>query len=188
MVFKSWASFCYPRTEGGLDIKEVLTWNKTQLLKWIWKLDHKPQSLWVQWVKAYVIQNGSFWQLPFKSSDSWYWSNILKVRDWFLALMGTTEDAQLVLAGDVVGKFPGSVIYELVRDKQPKVRWANILCDSLCVPKHAVISLLVFQNSLPTIDNLNKRGLMIITRCSLCEAAGEDINHLFFKCLFSAAL
>ncbi|XP_074303190.1 uncharacterized protein LOC141637600 [Silene latifolia] len=111
MVYRSWASFCYPRNEGGMDIKEVLTWNKTQFLKWIWKLEHKPQSLLVQWVKAYIIQHGSFWQLPFKSSDSWNWSNLLKVRDWFLALMGTTEDAQLILAGDVVGKFPGSVIY-----------------------------------------------------------------------------
>ncbi|XP_074293038.1 uncharacterized protein LOC141619933 [Silene latifolia] len=28
LVFKSWSSLCKPRHEGGVDIKEILSWNK----------------------------------------------------------------------------------------------------------------------------------------------------------------
>ncbi|XP_074299449.1 uncharacterized protein LOC141630553 [Silene latifolia] len=188
MIFKSWNSFCYPRAEGGIDMKEVLAWNQTQLLKWFWKLEHQPQILWVQWTKAYIIRHVDVWQLPPRSSDSWYWSNLLKVRDWFMVQMGTIEDAKLVLAGDNATNYAGSVLYELIRNKKCNGRWASLMGENLCVPKHMVISLLPFQNCLTTTDNLNKRGLVIINRCSLCEAAMESADHLFFLCPFSAAL
>ncbi|XP_074265795.1 uncharacterized protein LOC141588241 [Silene latifolia] len=188
MLFKSWDSFCYPRAEGGIDIKEVLTWNKVQLLKWLWKLQNQPQSLWVKWVHTYVLQSADVWLLTPRSNDSWYWSNLIKVRDWFIERMGTKEDAKLVLQGDIIGIFPGSTIYELARDRKAPGRWASILGDTLCMPKHMIISLLAVQDCLPTIDNLNRRGLVIINRCPLCEAALENRNHLFFLCPFSARL
>ncbi|XP_074314287.1 uncharacterized protein LOC141649497 [Silene latifolia] len=55
-VFKSWDSFCLPREEGGVDIKEVLSWNKSQMLSWLKKLINHSQTIWVQWVEAYVLK------------------------------------------------------------------------------------------------------------------------------------
>ncbi|XP_074277521.1 uncharacterized protein LOC141601149 [Silene latifolia] len=58
--------------------------------------------------------------------------------------------------------------------------------DTLCFPKHRVIGLLAVQNRLPTIDNLCKRGLVLVNRCALCESSLETISHLFFRCSYSA--
>ncbi|GAV92716.1 hypothetical protein CFOL_v3_36094, partial [Cephalotus follicularis] len=42
-----WSSICLPRTEGGLGIMSLKSWNQALILKQIWNLlnDH---SLWVQ--------------------------------------------------------------------------------------------------------------------------------------------
>ncbi|XP_074315836.1 uncharacterized protein LOC141652088 [Silene latifolia] len=56
LVFKSWDSFCLPRKEGGVNIKEVLSWNKSQMLAWIKKLLLHSDSIWVKWVEAYILK------------------------------------------------------------------------------------------------------------------------------------
>ncbi|XP_074278181.1 uncharacterized protein LOC141601778 [Silene latifolia] len=49
-VFKSWDSLCKPGREGGVDIKEILSWNKSQMMSWIKKLETNTPNVWVQWI------------------------------------------------------------------------------------------------------------------------------------------
>ncbi|CAL0326745.1 unnamed protein product [Lupinus luteus] len=41
---------------------------------------------------------------------------------------------------------------------------------------------------MPTDENLMKRGSMMASKCSLCKASQEDIDHLFIHCNFAKAL
>ncbi|WMV46873.1 hypothetical protein MTR67_040258 [Solanum verrucosum] len=36
-----------------------------------------------------------------------------------------------------------------------------------------------------TLDNVQKRGIILCNKCSLCEEEAEDVNHLFLHCCFT---
>lgn len=91
---------------------------------------------------------------------------------------------------DKVFWFPGTVFsvksaYACLQGVNPKVKWAKIIWDSRCIPKHSFISWLAFKNKISTRINLAKRGLSIPINCCFC-GANESTDHLFFNCRFSS--
>lgn len=62
-------------------MKSIAEANKVSCLKLIWKLLSSPSSLWVRWVKNYLIQKGSLWSVKENSTwGSWIWKKLLKYR------------------------------------------------------------------------------------------------------------
>ncbi|XP_074283565.1 uncharacterized protein LOC141608112 [Silene latifolia] len=61
-----------------------------------------------------------------------------------------------------------------------KKREGNVI-----VPKHRICAILAASKHLPMVDLLISRGLLLINRCVLCQAAAESHDHLFFSCTFS---
>lgn len=77
----SWKDCCMPK-EGGLGLKSVAEANKVASLKLFWRLVSSPSSLWVKWVKNYLIRKGSIWTVKESSTlGSWIWKKLLKHRD-----------------------------------------------------------------------------------------------------------
>jgi hypothetical protein len=37
---------------------------------------------------------------------------------------------------------------------------------------------------LPTVDNLRKRGMVMVNRCCLCKTAAESVDHLLHSLPF----
>ncbi|XP_074266936.1 uncharacterized protein LOC141590229 [Silene latifolia] len=181
-VFKSWDSFCLPRKEGGVGIKEILSWNKSQLLIWIRKLVIDSPTIWVKWIKAYVLKGVDIWHFQLTSAYSWAWSSLIDCRDSLIQVTGSSSAAQNLLAQP---DFKG-IAYDLFRHKGSVFSQHKTLGDTLIYPKHVVIGILAVQNKLPTIDNLCRRGLVLINRRVLCKQNSESSDHLFFDCPFSA--
>ncbi|XP_074278284.1 uncharacterized protein LOC141601876 [Silene latifolia] len=182
LVFKSWESLCRPRQEGGVDIKEILSWNKAHMMGWILKLDSAAPNIWVQWVNAYILKSVNFWSFQITAAHSWFWGNIIACRDYLISFTGGIQQAkQLLLAPDYK-----TLVYDGLRNKGPVFPYHRTLGDSLNIPKHSFIGLLAAENRLPTVDNLCKRGMVLVNRCALCESAAETAGHLFFECSFSA--
>lgn len=77
----SWVNVCKPRNEGGLGIKNLVEWNNTQLLMHFWKLIKKHESLWVSWIYGTTLRRKNFWTMKIPTDCSWFWRNILKLRD-----------------------------------------------------------------------------------------------------------
>ncbi|XP_074300685.1 uncharacterized protein LOC141631984 [Silene latifolia] len=150
MVFKSWGSFCCPTQEGGVNIKEVLSWNKCLMLEWIRKIVLDLPTIWVRWIKAYVLKGVSIWEFHLTAAYSWSWSSIISYRDLLLASVGTAAAAHQFLCQADYKK----QAYDLFRDKGPLFPMHKTLGDTLNYPKHVIIRLLALQNKLPTIDNL----------------------------------
>ncbi|XP_074293264.1 uncharacterized protein LOC141620240 [Silene latifolia] len=48
--------------------------------------------------------------------------------------------------------------------------------------------MLAVQQKLATVDQLNGRGFHLVNRCYLCKSDAESVDHLFFKCHFTAEL
>ncbi|GJS40876.1 RNA-directed DNA polymerase, eukaryota, reverse transcriptase zinc-binding domain protein [Tanacetum coccineum] len=48
----AWKQVCMPKEEGGLGIKSLKKWNEVLLIKQLWKIIDKKESLWVKWVNV----------------------------------------------------------------------------------------------------------------------------------------
>ena len=76
----SWEDVCCPKEEGGLGIRRVKDVDTVFSLKLIWRLFQSSNSLWVAWVKRYLLKQASFWDVRDTSAGSWVWRKLLKLR------------------------------------------------------------------------------------------------------------
>ncbi|XP_009119170.2 uncharacterized protein LOC103844146 [Brassica rapa] len=76
----SWTEVCKPFKEGGLGIRSIADVSKVFSLKLIWRLLSESHSLWVDWMKKYILRNESFWDVRDTGLGSWVWRKLLKLR------------------------------------------------------------------------------------------------------------
>lgn len=69
-----------PYSEGGLGLRDLLSWNKTLSLKLIWLPHTENESLWASWSKKHRLKGASIWILDESKQSSWIWKAILKLR------------------------------------------------------------------------------------------------------------
>ncbi|XP_074293269.1 uncharacterized protein LOC141620246 [Silene latifolia] len=160
MVFKSWQHICRPCQEGGFIVKELLSWNKALLTKWIWLLSTDNVGIWAAWNRAYTFPTASICHTTMKDRFSESMCSIIKVKDEIVDKVGSTEDAH----------------------------WNKALRGRSIIPKHWVTAGFAAAKCLPTVDLLTTRGICIVNRCVLCKAQAESHRHLFFRCFYSQEL
>ncbi|XP_018435547.2 uncharacterized protein LOC108807802 [Raphanus sativus] len=77
----AWKDICTPKKEGGLGIRNIVTWSDTCALKLIWMLFFRAGSIWVAWIRQRYLSTGPFWSLNEKNcSYSWMFRRLLKLR------------------------------------------------------------------------------------------------------------
>ncbi|XP_074282967.1 uncharacterized protein LOC141607510 [Silene latifolia] len=158
---------------GGLGVKDAEIWNIAivgKLVHWIYT---KADRLWVQWVD-HIYLKGSDWSVYDPSPDSnWNWRNIYKTRNRLAA--GFVNNCWVADPKDYsVGSG-----YVWIQGAYPPVSWYAEVWDSWCIPKHAFIAWLVYQEALNTREKLYHLGLCDSESCVLCEAGKETHSHLF---------
>ena len=77
----AWKQLCFPKSEGGLGIKRLKTWNQAAAINHIWTLLTDKDSLWVAWVHKHLLKGRPFWQVTIPSNPSWIWRKILQARE-----------------------------------------------------------------------------------------------------------
>ena len=76
-----WESVCLPKEEGGLGLRRVKDANDASVMKHIWNLFYRNDSLWVAWVQRLYLRQGSVWSAKIPSNCSWSWRKILQLRE-----------------------------------------------------------------------------------------------------------
>ena len=76
-----WESMCLPKEEGGLGLRRVRDSNDASVMKHIWNLCYRKDSLWVAWVRRLYLRRGSLWCEKIPSNCSWSWRKILQLRE-----------------------------------------------------------------------------------------------------------
>ncbi|KAL7586020.1 hypothetical protein Lser_V15G46368 [Lactuca serriola] len=79
----AWSSICKPLEYGGLGLRNLRAWNKTILSKRIWMILSNFDSIWVKWIKNYVLKGRCFWDVHEKQDLSWSWRNLIRLRPYF---------------------------------------------------------------------------------------------------------
>ena len=83
-----WVIVTRPRKEGGLGVKKLAEWNRAAALKHLWLiLSEGRGSIWVEWVKVYLLRGRSLWLVSVPSKCSWVWKNLLALRHQMKALV-----------------------------------------------------------------------------------------------------
>lgn len=76
----NWNSVCKPKEEAGLEFRVLEGWNKVAMVKHIWAVCQKSDTLWVKWVHNYVIKSSCFWTMKIPQNASWTIRKLLKLR------------------------------------------------------------------------------------------------------------
>ena len=98
-----------------------LIWNICQI---------SSTSLWVNWVKAHLIRDHSFWDIPIPNNCSWTWRKILQlrveIRPFIRHIIGDGQHTSLwfdtwLPFGPILPQFEERVIYDSALPRQAKV-------------------------------------------------------------------
>ena len=54
-----WKALCLPKEEGGIGLRRVKDWNDAAIMKHIWNLFYRKDSIWVAWVREVLLRQGS---------------------------------------------------------------------------------------------------------------------------------
>ncbi|XP_074278279.1 uncharacterized protein LOC141601871 [Silene latifolia] len=146
---------CQPKTHGGLDIKDIIRWNKAALGKYIWWLAHKKDHFWVRWIHSIYIKNGSWFSYDPKQNGSWAWRKLCKIRDLMVA--GYVGDWWLKPHQE----YTIASGYDWLSPPMVKVNWTKFVWIKDAHPKHSFIGWLVMHERLLTRDRLKRMGIII---------------------------
>ncbi|KAE8683874.1 hypothetical protein F3Y22_tig00111166pilonHSYRG00224 [Hibiscus syriacus] len=112
----SWKKICLMKSEVGLGVQAVGDWNKACVVHLIRKLLANEGSLWVAWIRAYVIGSDDFWRMNTPMNMSWSFKYILKIKPSVSHLFAG-PDRNLSIRS----------IWEDLRARAPKVPWQHVV-------------------------------------------------------------
>ncbi|XP_019248326.1 PREDICTED: uncharacterized protein LOC109227583 [Nicotiana attenuata] len=96
----AWTQLCWPNTAGGLNITDIVTWNKAAILKQMWNLCNKKDRLWIKWMHIYYIKKEKTWNVK-TNQAAWTTQKILKAGKLYtkdrLLKWGSITSAECVL-------------------------------------------------------------------------------------------
>ncbi|KAK3221821.1 hypothetical protein Dsin_008846 [Dipteronia sinensis] len=86
------------------------------------------------------------------------------------------------------GSVSSKAAYSRMFHDIPQVPWWRDLWSRYITPSRSVLSWRLFIDRLPTEDCLCMSGFQLTSRCSVCGASSESVDHLFLKCPLATAL
>ncbi|XP_074318267.1 uncharacterized protein LOC141655067 [Silene latifolia] len=75
--------------------------------------------------------------------------------------------------------------YHWLIGSRPKVSWDKVVWNDWVIPKHQFMGWILAHEAFKTKTKLIRYGVDIDASCWLCGQASEDLDHLFFGCVYS---
>ena len=155
----AWSTVSMPKKNGGLNIIDLDIWNTVTLLKLLWNLSDKADSLWERWIHTYYVKNRNIMDIEVTTNASWIVKAILNQRD---CVRGRSW------WGDMLhqDRFKMSKIYKgLLRDV-PQVLWKSLFYGNLARSRAKTNLWLSCNEHLATKSRLYRFGMVDNPKCS----------------------
>ena len=180
----SWANVCVPQEEGGLGLHDFTTWNRCFMMKYLWHIMDRRESLWVRWVHHRYLSVIEPIDWEAQKKDSPLIKAIINAKDMVVSLEGREDDVEETLHSWCVdGRFKVALAFEALRPRKEVVDWAKEEWGAHNTPKHMFILWLAALGRLSTYDRLF--FLDVDPGCRFCGVDLETHQHLFFECPYS---
>lgn len=124
----AWKQLCWTKTVGGMNITDIIAWNRAAILKHLWNLCKKKDRLWIQWMHTYYIKQGEAWTVKAKQA-SWLTQKILGAARYLIEANLRVEE---VMTADC---YSIRDIYNKLRGEFSKVAGRKLLCNNDSCPK-----------------------------------------------------
>ncbi|GKB25726.1 RNA-directed DNA polymerase, eukaryota, partial [Tanacetum coccineum] len=69
----AWADVCKPKDQGGLGFKSLELWKKTLLVKHLWNIASRKDSLWVKWINVRIGFHDQDSIVDVLDENGWIW-------------------------------------------------------------------------------------------------------------------
>ncbi|CAK8568890.1 unnamed protein product [Lathyrus sativus] len=139
----AWKQICSPRSHGGLNVVDLEVWNKATILKLLWNVSEKEDSLWVKWVQTYAQSQGGL----SKHERS-----------------GRIQDR---------GVFRMSNLYAKLHDCGQPVEWRNLVYGNNARPRANFMLWLACHGRLATKDRLHNVWTKILRWAQINHTPGN---------------
>jgi len=87
----AWKNVCLPKAEGGLGLYNITARNNCFLVKQLWNIHLKADSIWICWVHHFYLQDTNIWTVPLQQTSSPLWKSFIKLRDRLLDDLGGSQ-------------------------------------------------------------------------------------------------
>ncbi|CAM8913937.1 unnamed protein product [Rhodiola kirilowii] len=193
----------YPKTEGGLNFRDLAIFNDALLGKQYWRLLQKPDTIIARTLKAKYFRNSSLIDSHLSEPCSLAWRGIwragVRVKNW-IRWDVTTGNPVWELEAD--GNYSTKSAYKKLKELQMQMIrteqgessdrskqeafWKKVW--RLKVQRKVKVFIWrVFHDYLPSAVNLLKRGCQTDPRCSVCGYEIETTTHIFLDCWWARA-
>ena len=75
-----------------------------------------------------------------------------------------------------------------MRQSSPLIPWGKFLWSKFILPRMSLHAWKVLRGKEISDDLLQRRGVALASRCELCGACTESLNHIFLHCSFAASV
>uniref|UniRef100_A0A2N9GQ79 Reverse transcriptase zinc-binding domain-containing protein n=1 Tax=Fagus sylvatica TaxID=28930 RepID=A0A2N9GQ79_FAGSY len=154
----AWADLTIRKMEGGLDLSDVSDWNKAAVMRFIWNLFAKADSI---WLLGFMLR----WKRSFCMGCVIYDAASVKQA----SCQFTCKDS-----------------WQVIRDRKAEVIWWKLVLFPKLVPKHAFVSWLAVSHKLTTRDRLASWGYP--RNILFKELKGRKWQHVIRKVALAAVI
>lgn len=184
------------KVEGGLGFRSLESFNNAMLMKQLWRIINNPDSMLSCTLKDKYSRNGDLLNCRSKPSDSSTWKSLCGVMRMFRAGLEVSNGGSGWRWKDSPS---GEYSVKLGYDKAFSWEMASSSCGetstadgfkNVCsrlwgtkLPNSIIlVSWRLLHNTLPTADNLRRKGCAYQLECAFCRFRGEDAMHIFVTC------
>ncbi|XP_058733586.1 uncharacterized protein LOC131605219 [Vicia villosa] len=171
----AWKNMCKPMAKGGLNILDLDRWNTITMLKLLWDLCKKNDSLWVKWMHMYFIKNQNIMTMNCSNTSSWIIKGIMATRSIIPEIQRCWDQSMNN------SKFKLGDVYKNMLKQETNVEWQGLIAGNVARPRAVFCLWMACHKRLATRDRLGKFGVSVPSSCGFCQEI-ETIEHLFFEC------
>ncbi|XP_019459917.1 PREDICTED: uncharacterized protein LOC109359677 [Lupinus angustifolius] len=210
LVTMAWHEVCMPTIEGGLGLRSLAAINKAALLKLSWDMLSSPQDWSYQLLEGQLARNPlvDSLEIPASIHDSlsaivadfiihskWIiptWMSVFhpQILDYIakINISDSSMHDRLIWKNTGDGLLTMKAAFECFCPPTTRPQWCKTVWSNCIPPSKSFTFWRLHKNRMPTDENLQRRGMSVVSICTMCLASQETSDHLFLKCHFAVTL